>query len=144
MPKTLRYSIRLPQDPATDTWVTKMLYYVSISKTAREPNSDYPFQPPYNSYCFLALQNDIERAFIKAVKPSAEVPKTILQKFPYPMVQEDMFVAFASILFPLLLVICMLLSMKNTIKVSHLYLILLAVFLLKLNSLLKFPFIIEI
>lgn len=123
LPKTLRYSIRLPQDPARNTWLTEDLYYVSISKTAREPNFNYPASPPYNDYCFLAIQNDIDRAFIKAnSKNSTDIPTTYLQRFPFPTIHEDKFVGFASTLFPLLLMLCMLLSMKNTIKVSqHLF-----------------------
>lgn len=117
LPKKLKYSIRLPNNPSRDVWLTDQLYFVALTKTAREPNS-YPFTPPYFSYCFLTIQNDIERAFIKSASKQ-EVPSTRLQRFPYPNVSEDLFVPVAGALFPFLLMCCMFLSVKNIIKVSE-------------------------
>lgn len=68
--------------------------------------------------CFLTIQNDIDRTFIRTVS-NTEVPATVLQRFPYPKVSQDTFVSVAGAIFPLLFVLCMILSSKNIIKVSH-------------------------
>lgn len=117
-PKKLNYAIRLPQNPTINTWLTEQLFPVTLEKATRDQN-DKPHSPPYYYYCFLTIQNDIERAFIKAANQGRESPKFALQRFPYPKVFEDMFISFAGPLFPVLFVICMLVSSKNIIKVSH-------------------------
>jgi hypothetical protein len=118
----LEYSIRLPQDTQSDTWFTDQLFIPKISKVARF-EGDFPLRPPYFDSCFLTIQNDIERAFIAAVAGADKpLPATVLHRFPYPKVIEDVFAASFGTLFPLLFVFCLMLSSKNIIKVSTLFL----------------------
>lgn len=94
---------------------------MDITKTAREADNDVPSTPPYNEFCFLTIQNDIEREFIKIKSPEkTEVPETKLQRFPYREVSEDPFAIITGAIFPFLLVCCLFMSTKNIIKVSHL------------------------
>lgn len=117
LPTKLEYSLRFPHNTQFNTWFTDQLFLPKISKVARNEKSDYPYDPPYYSYCFLTIQNDIERGFIEAVSGKVP-PATNLQRFPYPKVVEDIFIATAGSLFPLLFVFCLMLSSKNIIKVS--------------------------
>lgn len=118
LPKHLKYKIRLAHDNRLNTWLTDKLFTIDLTKTARDPASNFPSPPPYNSLCFLTIQNEIERAFIKSITKK-EPPRTVLQRFPYPKVLEDVFLAFAGPLFPFLLVCCLFMSTKSIIKVSH-------------------------
>lgn len=119
LPKHLKYSIRLAHDNRFNTWLTDQLFRIDITKTAREANGlPFPTTPPYNQFCFLSIQNDIEREFIKR-SAKKEAPSTVLKRFPYPAVSEDMFTAIAGPLFPFLLVCCLFMSTKNIIRVSH-------------------------
>lgn len=100
-----------------NTWLTDQLYFMSLVKTARDPQN-YPSTPPYCDMCFLTIQNDIDRTFIKATSQKVP-PVTVLHRFPYPSVSEDTFISVAGSIFPLLFVICLILTSKNIIKVSH-------------------------
>jgi ATP-binding cassette subfamily A (ABC1) protein 3 len=64
----------------------------------------------------LGLQNEIDRAFIKSLNSTANLPNLKLQAFPYPKITEDMFLTIAAATFPMLFVICMIMSVKNVIK----------------------------
>lgn len=115
----MKYSIRLPQDAGDDLlWMTDQIYYVSPSRASRLADSGIPTSPPYYTQCFIGFQNEIDRSFIKLLNSSAFVPKLTLQAFPYPSITEDMFLQFATALFPFLFVTCMIMSVKNVIKVT--------------------------
>lgn len=111
----------MPHETALNTWHTDQVYYVAIGKAAREHFQAYPMTPPYVRECFLSIQDRIEKAFIReSLSPSANktAPATNMQRFAYPSISEDMFISLAGVIFPIVFVICMLLSMKNIIKVS--------------------------
>ncbi|KAG5675808.1 hypothetical protein PVAND_005680 [Polypedilum vanderplanki] len=117
-PKHLKYVIHMPQDSTTDSWFTDQIYYSSPSKRSRlsEHSSGVPNTPPYYGSCFLDIQNHIDRAFIKYLNSSATFPKLKMNAFPYPEIIEDIFMQFATQAFPVLFVLCMMLSIKNIIK----------------------------
>lgn len=117
MSKHLKYSIHLPQDGTNDLWKTDQIYYVSPSRASRLPYDGIPSYPPYYRACFLGFQNEIDRAFIKSLNAVAALPQISLQAYPYPTVTEDIFLQVASSAFPVLFVICMIMSVKNIIKV---------------------------
>lgn len=109
----------MPEEAASDVWMTDQLFYVSPSKIARLPASGLlPSEPPYVTSCFLQIQNSLDRAFIKKLKPDEKLPALKLQAFPYPSITEDIFMSAAAALFPLLFVICMMVPTKNVVKVS--------------------------
>ncbi|CRK87607.1 CLUMA_CG001403, isoform A [Clunio marinus] len=115
LPKHLKYAIRLPEEHSN--WNTDQLYRMAFDKTQEDAQSDAPQWPPYDSSCFLKLQNDLERAFIKSFSnASLELPITALKRFPYPSFSYDGFVLIAASFFPLLIVFCLMLSSKNIIK----------------------------
>ena len=107
----------MPQDATNDLWITDQIYYVSPSKASRTPFEGIPSSPPYYRQCFLGFQNEIDRAFIQSLKAAATLPQISLQAYPYPTVTEDIFQKVASSAFPLLFVVCMIMSVKNIIKV---------------------------
>jgi hypothetical protein len=111
----LSYAIRLPETTGT-MWLTDQLYQPSVSKSSRNL-TPIPLNPPYYPACFLTIQNDIERAFIKASSKKS-MPVTHLHRFPYPSVVTDLFTTIAGPFFPLVFMFCLLLSAKNIIKVS--------------------------
>ena len=118
LPKQLKYSVRMPSDPS---WYTGQLFDTAgVSKQARDGYQPfpYPMNPPYYRSCFLTIQNNIERTFIKKTS-NKDPPKIQMKRFPYPQITEDMFVTYAGQYFPYVFLLCMLLSMKNIIKVSH-------------------------
>lgn len=117
----MSYTIRMPQDSSSDSWKTDELFFVSPSKSSRiglDPRMT-PNSPPYYGTCFLALQNQIDRAYIMSLNSSVSLPSITLNAFPYPRILEDIFIMFAIEVFPLLFVLCMILAIKNIIKVSH-------------------------
>lgn len=120
IPKQLVYTIKMPQEHTADNWLTDQLFYLSPSKTARySSGSVIPNQPPYQESCFLHIQDKIDRAFITLqANSTVKLPPVSLNAFPFPQITEDLFMAFASALFPLLFVLCMLLPVKNVIKVN--------------------------
>jgi len=103
---------------ADDTWLTDQLFAFDISKQSRDHFASYPYPtwPPYVEHCFLTIQNKIERALINNIA-NQTAPAITFQRYPYPKVIEDTFIVFASKIFPILLVICMMVSVKNIIKV---------------------------
>lgn len=117
-PKHLKYTIRMPQDQNQNSWQINNLFYASPSKESRigEKPVGVPIIPPYYSSCFLAIQNEIDRAFIEMLSRSTTIPSIKMQPFPYPSFVEDLFLPFAVQAFPTLLIICMMLSIKNIIK----------------------------
>lgn len=127
--KHLKYSIRLPQDVGDDLWLTDQIYYISPSRASRlQGNPEgIPYSPPYYRECFVGFQNEIDRAFIKLLNSTADVPNIQFQAYPYPSIVEDMFLKFAAAAFPLLFVLCMLMSVKNIIKVFAAYTIFLKI-----------------
>jgi len=95
-----------------------VLYYISVSYSRRYSGENSVSNPPYYTSCFLMLQNEIDQAFIKSVKPDMELVKLEnLRYFPYPSVVKDFFVEFAAYGFPILFVFCMIFSAKVLIKV---------------------------
>lgn len=119
----MKYSIRLPHKGGVDDWLTDQIYYVSPSRASRIQFIPigppyYTENPPYFSRCFIGIQNEIDRAFINQLNSSVALPNVLLQPFPYPAVDEDMFVEVSVAGFPLLLVMAMLMSAKNIIKVK--------------------------
>ena len=110
LPKKLEYAIRMP---SSMNWLTGQLFDTTrVTKYARSDRS------PYETSCFLAIQNNIERTFIKKTS-NKDPPKIQIQRFPYPEVYEDNFNNLVGQYFPDYFAFCMLLSMKNIIKVSH-------------------------
>lgn len=107
----------MPHETKFNTWVTDQVYYVAISKSARESFSPYPMHPPYMGECFLSIQDRIEKGFIES-SSSKKAPPIKMQRFAYPSISEDVFISLAGMIFPIVFVICMLLSMKSIIKVS--------------------------
>lgn len=90
--------------------------------TNQDRSSTYPDgtrMEPYIDKCFLEIQNDIDRAFIQRVAKNRKVPDVVLQRFPYPKVNDDSTMNGFKTYFSLLFVLCMILSCKNLIKVSH-------------------------
>jgi len=117
-PKQLIYTIRMPQEATEDNWVTDQLFYVSPSKQSRHGSAKgIPNIPPYYGSCFLHIQDKLDRAFIKQ-HSSIDIPRLALNAFPYPSIVEDLFLLFATALFPMLFVMSMILPAKNIIKVS--------------------------
>lgn len=107
----------MPQDATNDLWLTDQIYYISPSRASRLDSLGIPDHPPYFSQCFVGFQNEIDRAFIKSLNAAAAVPNITLQAYPYPSITEDLFQKVASSAFPLLFVVCMIMSVKNIIKV---------------------------
>ena len=104
----------MPQEATEDNWGTDHLFYVSPSKQSRIGGSKgIPNSPPYYGTCFLHIQDHLDRAFIKQQNSSIDIPILALNPFPYPSVVEDLFLLFATSLFP------MILPVKNIIKVSE-------------------------
>ena len=120
LPEKLVYAIRLPQLQSRQGWLTDSLFLPSLTKSSRN-RQDVPASPPYDDSCFLVIQNDIERAYIAAIT-NQPAPSTSLHRFPYPAVIEDSFTVIAGASFPMLFVLCLMLSAKNIIKVSILFL----------------------
>lgn len=112
--KHLKYTIRLPQHAGENLWETDQIYYSSPSRQSRM-RYDYPSDPPYQHECFLMIQNEIDREFIRALK-NTTLPSLKLQAFPYPSITEDPFLTMAAAIFPVLFVLCMIMSVKNVIK----------------------------
>lgn len=108
----------MPQEATEDNWGTDRLFYVSPSKQSRIGSAGgIPNIPPYYGSCFLHIQDHLDRAFIKQQNASIDLPILELKAFPYPSVIEDLFLVFASALFPMLFVMSMILPVKNIIKV---------------------------
>lgn len=117
-PKQLIYTIRMPQEATEDNWMTDQLFYVSPSKKSRVGSGiGVSNTPPYYGTCFLHIQDHLDRAFIMKQNSSAKLPPLKLNAFPYPSVMEDLFLLFATALFPMLFVMSMVLPVKNIIKV---------------------------
>lgn len=122
LPNHLKYAIRLPWNQSNDVWHIRDLFDMDFT------NADRPLPiinglevDPYLNHCFLTIQNDIDRKFIeKSKKSSQKIPEVVLQRFPYPSVSDDEFMNKFKTYFSLLFVLCMILSCKNIIKVSHL------------------------
>lgn len=93
------------------------MYFVSLGKASRESHEPFPENPPYMDDCFLAVQDRIEKGFVEA-SSGKQAPSVNMQRFTYPAVSEDAFVAYALIFFPILFVISMLHAMRTIIKVS--------------------------
>lgn len=97
--------------------MTGELLDTKVSTFPRQGYADYPRSPPYFYNCFLKLQNDIEREFIKTVAETDELPNVNLRRFPYPSVTLE---SFSDVMGPVIvgvLTVCLILSVKNIIKV---------------------------
>lgn len=114
LPQHLEYAIRLP---FPDVWHIKDLFDMDFTNADRDPDQN---EQPYITSCFLEIQNDIDRAFIRKVAGgSTKIPDLVLRRFPYPKVTDDPLMNKFKTFFSLLFVLCMILSCKNIIKVSQ-------------------------
>ncbi len=113
--KHLNYSIKLPESSGMGSWMTDQIFYSNPSRKSRL-DENIPDYPPYYSTCFLGIQNEIDRNFMKTLNASVNLPNLKLQAYPYPKIVEDLFLVFAAEAFPFLFVLCMIYSVKNTIK----------------------------
>ncbi|CAG9810455.1 unnamed protein product [Chironomus riparius] len=117
-PKNFSYRILAPQSGSFYYgWDTDILYYISVTYNRRYSGENQASFPLYYPSCFLMLQNEIDQAFMKSLKPDMEIVKLeTLRYFPYPSIVEDFFMEFAAYGFPILFVFCMIFSSKVLVK----------------------------
>lgn len=114
LPRHLKYRIRSPNPEA---WHIKILFNRDFTNRDRRTGLE---KQPYITMCFLEIQNDIDRAFIrKAAKGNPRIPDLVVRRFPYPKVTTDRLMNKFKTFFSLLIMLCTVLSCKNIIKVSQ-------------------------
>ncbi|KAL7011781.1 hypothetical protein ACKWTF_014451 [Chironomus riparius] len=115
-PKHLKYTIRMPEDRSNNViWNTDKLHVTGISNKLRS-NLTIQHHSLYNSTCFLMLQNQIDKEFIKIFSNESVINKLeTLKSFPIPEASFDEYVDFA-VQTPIMLICSLLFSVFVLVK----------------------------